>query len=53
MFSGVPETFIFFINNYTVMGNNQTSVKAMAEQRVEMLRSFLAAIEEEAGDLLY
>ncbi len=27
--------------------------KSLAEQRVEMLRSFLAAIEEEAGDLLY
>jgi len=30
---------------------NQT--KVMAQTRVEMLRSFLAAIQNEAGDLLY
>ncbi len=30
-----------------------TPSKAMAESRVEMLRSFLASIHEEAGDLLY
>ena len=29
------------------------SSKSLAERRVEILRSFLAAIEEEAGDLLY
>lgn len=51
-FSAVLPVLNHAVNHLT----NQTRLiasKAMAESRGEMLRSFLAAVHEEAGDLLY
>lgn len=39
--------------NHLANQTHLTPAKIMAESRVEMLRSFLAAVEREAGDLLY